>query len=150
MRIVRLIRLVKLWKFVEEALQKRKQKQGEEGDDRLGPGDDLDALLQPEDEEEEDAGTESESRVGKKLSELTTRKVIILILVMLFTRPFIAALDHTPQSKQYAVDMTSQAWHDYRAYYEVLKNTTNEAAGTIGVPAVLDEQANHLRKIYES
>ena len=40
---------------------------------------------------------------------------------MLFTRPFIASLDPTPQSKQYAIDLTSQAWLEkYNLRKEIL------------------------------
>jgi hypothetical protein len=40
-------------------------------------------------EAEEEVKVPEESKVGKKLSDLTTRRVIILVLVMLFSQSFL-------------------------------------------------------------
>eukprot|EP00753_Platysulcus_tardus_P010626 PLAT2913.1.p2 GENE.PLAT2913.1~~PLAT2913.1.p2 ORF type:complete len:895 (+),score=492.34 PLAT2913.1:104-2788(+) len=72
-RLVRLVRLVKLYKHVK-------------GED--------------DDEEEEVEAAHEPSKVGKRLSERTTRGLIILVLTMLFVLPFISptALD-TPTNE---------------------------------------------------
>lgn len=76
-RIIRLVRIVKLYKAHLERKRKREQA-------LLAPGERN--VFQDEGEEEGAAGTE-ESRVGKKLSELTTRRVILMVLLMLFAVP---------------------------------------------------------------
>ena len=50
---------------------------------------------------------DSESKVGKKLSEFTTRKVVILVLVMLFTSPIFSVSTYLeePNSYNYGLDM---------------------------------------------
>lgn len=108
-RIIRLIRLVKVYKTYKTAIDQKdggRQKDRTEKDAALpGEGDD-DDLLKEEDPDEDaplkrdgnlqrerDGGLEknrppdAETRVGKKLSDMTTRRVIILVLVMLFIMP---------------------------------------------------------------
>jgi len=90
-RIIRLVRLVKLYKQAQMQMNKQdKKKEGEEEEDVM------DKLVrekqQREREEMEKKGgtpqvTPTESKVGKKLSDLTTRRVIILVLVMMFSVP---------------------------------------------------------------
>eukprot|EP00927_Polykrikos_kofoidii_P042074 TRINITY_DN35945_c0_g1_i1.p1 TRINITY_DN35945_c0_g1~~TRINITY_DN35945_c0_g1_i1.p1 ORF type:complete len:972 (+),score=167.68 TRINITY_DN35945_c0_g1_i1:250-3165(+) len=112
-RIIRLIRLVKLYKSYMMAVDRKrraleelaaKAKRGNPllaanvrksevrktipGEDMLGPqlsGDGM-PVADSEDDSKEEA-TESETRVGKKLSDMTTRRVIVLVLVMLFAMP---------------------------------------------------------------
>jgi len=50
---------------------------------------------------------DSESKVGKKLSEFTTRKVVILVLVMLFTSPIFSVSTYLeePNSYNYGLEM---------------------------------------------
>jgi len=109
-RIIRLLRLVKLYKTYKTALE---QKDGRWSTRRgsteraAPPGEGEDDDLFDDDEEEGEvtkqvSATEglqadkpekpppkpkAETRVGKKLSEMTTRRVIILVLVMLFIMP---------------------------------------------------------------
>ena len=102
LRLIRLIRIVKLYKQyidqqqrkrVKAALEAKRKRMKEEGLDaprKRRPGEE-ESLLEIDDDElaaggiEEDAG--SESRVGKKLSDMTTRRVIILVLTMLLIVP---------------------------------------------------------------
>lgn len=77
-RLVRLFRIVKLYKkYVQFQAEKANQKTSALKDDAFD-----------DDDEEEDADDEAEeeeqSRVGQTLSELTTRRVIIGVLCMLF------------------------------------------------------------------
>jgi hypothetical protein len=46
-----------------------------------------DAINKQEEEEEEEVKVPEESKVGKKLSDLTTRRVILLVLAMMFSVP---------------------------------------------------------------
>jgi class 3 adenylate cyclase len=65
--------------------------------------------------EEELSG--AESRVGKKLSEKTTQRVFILVLVMLFGTPMLNPGNHfmlLPTSAQYGADVIYKAWADYQ------------------------------------
>lgn len=72
-RIVRLVRVVKLykaWQMKRDAARAKKNN-----------------LLRDEDEDEDDNGSTQETRVGQRLSDLTTRRVIIGVLTMLFCLP---------------------------------------------------------------
>jgi len=77
-RVIRLVRIIKLWKAIQDAkMEKKRREANGEVDDW---GDDAD-----------DKKIEGrESRVGQKLSEMTTRRVIILVLTMLLALPFFA------------------------------------------------------------
>jgi len=60
--------------------------------------------------------TQGESRVGRKLSERTTQRVILLVLAMLFVVPQIGAgeeHDRMSDSAQYGANVIYQAWMDY-------------------------------------
>ena len=77
-RVIRLIRIFKLFKTIQYSLNQRKQQR------RASPGDDDDWL----DVDLEDRHNDKESRVGRKLSELTTRKVITSLSNYLVICPF--------------------------------------------------------------
>lgn len=65
LRIVRLLRLNKLYKNSEKFIEKKKEKSMKEKENNI------------------EFNKPSESNVGKQLSELTTRRVIILVLLMM-------------------------------------------------------------------
>tara|TARA_B110000285_G_C15097134_1_gene602727 strand:- start:1743 stop:1967 length:225 start_codon:yes stop_codon:yes gene_type:complete len=44
---------------------------------------------------------QQESKVGKKLSDFTTRKVVILVLVMLFTSPIFTTATYLEEPNTY-------------------------------------------------
>lgn len=67
-RIVRLIRIVKLYKNAKIAMEKRQKNEDE-------------------DELFKDVPVGKESRVGKQMSEVTMRRVIIIVLALLFVLP---------------------------------------------------------------
>ena len=50
---------------------------------------------------------DNESKVGKKLSDFTTRKVVILVLVMLFTSPIFSVSTYLeePNTYNYGLEM---------------------------------------------
>eukprot|EP00450_Noctiluca_scintillans_P007055 CAMPEP_0194486964 /NCGR_PEP_ID=MMETSP0253-20130528/7420_1 /TAXON_ID=2966 /ORGANISM="Noctiluca scintillans" /LENGTH=927 /DNA_ID=CAMNT_0039327117 /DNA_START=21 /DNA_END=2804 /DNA_ORIENTATION=+ len=106
-RVIRLIRIFKLFKTIQYSLNQRKQHR------RASPGDDDDWL----DVDLEDRRNDKESRVGKKLSELTTRKVILLVLTMMLGLPFLL-LDEVlqlPLSSNYGVDIVNRKFTEYLA-----------------------------------
>ena len=53
---------------------------------------------------------DKESKVGKKLSDFTTRKVVILVLVMLFTSPFFTVTTYLeePNSYNYGLELVKR------------------------------------------
>lgn len=79
-RVIRLVRILKLYKAVLEAKRKKRRRFN-------GPGEDDDWW---DDSDDTDVTMElRESRVGKKLSDLTTRRVIALVLVMMLALPLL-------------------------------------------------------------
>lgn len=92
-RLVRLIRIVKLYKHASKALEK-------EDDDDITQ-EELEQINQKNNEED----IPKESKVGQKLSDLTTRRVIVIVLIMMFSIP-ILSLDtyrETPNFFQYGL-----------------------------------------------
>jgi len=110
-RVLRLVRILKLYKAYYEARQERLRRQREKEmqlKEGMNPGDDDDDWddedLQGEDEKEPQV--ERESRVGKKLSEMTTRRTICLILAMLLVLPQLVTEvgDQVPFSAEFGAD----------------------------------------------
>merc|ERR1719487_2424350 len=68
-----------------------------------------------EEEREEELQGLQESRVGKKLSEMTTRRVIILVLTMLLVLPFLQTDDSSnpPQTPWFAADNVYELWGEW-------------------------------------
>jgi hypothetical protein len=86
-RLIRLVRIFKLWKQVEnrnEAARKNAQMKELESLNET-------AVMGGASVEVKDPAAESETRVGKKLMEMTTRRVILIVLVMLLATPFLTA-----------------------------------------------------------
>lgn len=94
-RLIRLIRIVKLYKHAQKAMiqQQEMRKQHEEEEEHahehaINPiSMDPNAVQEEEEEVEEEIKVPEESKVGKKLSDLTTRRVILLVLAMMFSVP---------------------------------------------------------------
>mmetsp|Transcript_37630 Transcript_37630/g.66914 ORF Transcript_37630/g.66914 Transcript_37630/m.66914 type:complete len:1000 (+) Transcript_37630:70-3069(+) len=98
-RVIRLVRILKLYKaFLEARAQKKRQQEMQDGDE-----DDWDEVDVKENQEHL---PQKESRVGKRLSEMTTRRVIILVLSMLLVLPQLEAesSEQLGTSAQYGVD----------------------------------------------
>jgi len=94
-RLVRLIRIVKLYKHASKALVKDEENELSKEE-----------LEQLENKRAEDA-IPQESHVGRKLSDLTTRRVIVIVLIMMFSFP-ILVLDtykEDPNSFQYGLQL---------------------------------------------
>jgi len=107
-RMLKLVRLLKLYKAYYEAQQRRAEQARMKA---RGEEDDWD---EADYEAVENAETKNnESRIGKKLSEMTTRKLIGLILAMLCVLPLLSVetANQTPFSVMYGADQVMQAFH---------------------------------------
>mmetsp|Transcript_15315 Transcript_15315/g.44278 ORF Transcript_15315/g.44278 Transcript_15315/m.44278 type:complete len:969 (-) Transcript_15315:124-3030(-) len=136
-RVLRLVRILKLYKAYYEAKARERQKRQET---KKGPGDDDDW------DEEDLAGGEKkfdvqdkESRVGRKLSEMTTRRVIVLILAMLLGLPMMQAemSDQNPFSVWYGAD---DVW---QKFMELTRSSNNATSGVRG-----EYETSLLRYVY--
>lgn len=111
-RVIRLVRILKLYKAYYEAKQREKEKAQRHSE---GPGDEDDWDEFDMEEGEEEQQNQRESRVGKKLSEMTIRRVIILVLTMLLVFPFLMPVtaDQHASSAFYAADNVYQTFRFY-------------------------------------
>jgi len=114
-RVIRLVRILKLYKTflaAQEAKRKKALKaSGGAADDEDDWGDD--EMQAAEEKGKGDQGTES--RVGKKLSDITTRRVICLVLTMLMVFPILRA-DGSQQlatSGWYGADNVQTSFQDF-------------------------------------
>lgn len=107
-RLIRLIRVVKLYKSATQAQVKEEQKLKTGNEDPVYSR--VDAL-QSEANKQVDINAamneQKESKVGKKLSDYTTRKVIILVLAMLFSQPLtsVGTYFEDPSSFEYGLNL---------------------------------------------
>lgn len=117
-RVLRLVRILKLYKAYYEADRERKRRRQAalQGKNKENDDDEWDE----EDVVQADAAVSAEmqhqeSTLGKKLSEMTTRRVIILILVMLILMPLLQKdeIDQLPVSTAYGSNIVMNAFQDY-------------------------------------
>eukprot|EP00397_Hematodinium_sp_SG-2012_P009746 GEMP01009838.1.p1 GENE.GEMP01009838.1~~GEMP01009838.1.p1 ORF type:complete len:486 (+),score=80.16 GEMP01009838.1:128-1585(+) len=101
-RVVRLVRVVKLYKAWLDV-----QRRNQQADDAPRP---------VEEEDDDSEVLHQESRVGKRLSELTTQRVIILVISMLVGGGLLSFDETTVlgQSAQVGIDSIYQSWARYR------------------------------------
>lgn len=107
LRVVRLIRLSRIIRALQWFLLTTSR--GRLGDDPAGLG----RFVGPG--ESAELAKQAESRVGKKLSERTTQRVILLVLTMLVGVPQLNLGEFTimvGDSAQYGADIIYQAWQD--------------------------------------
>eukprot|EP00931_Biecheleriopsis_adriatica_P121080 TRINITY_DN9615_c0_g2_i1.p1 TRINITY_DN9615_c0_g2~~TRINITY_DN9615_c0_g2_i1.p1 ORF type:complete len:1000 (-),score=197.31 TRINITY_DN9615_c0_g2_i1:267-3266(-) len=169
-RIIRLMRLVKLYRAYRLAVEKRKEaeakaqkelKPGEEMDEYGEEGESLMDGNENEDDIHEDHNTSSqeqtgaepkaEMRVGKKLSDMTTRRVIILVLVMLISlsnfspagNVFITA-DEFQDSAKYGSDLVYSRWRSWCGSSNSSQPWCFESLETPAGPDRLDRYRNRL------
>lgn len=111
-RVIRLVRIAKLYKAIYEV----------SGRGRLAS---YKGRLH-DDDDDDNPSKGSESRVGKKLSDITTRRVIILVLSMLIILPYLSPDESfkMPSSGNYGAD---EVWLAFR---KVLNTTGTDAAAT--------------------
>jgi len=139
-RVIRLVRILKLYKALYEARQRQKAKQeaelrGEEPDDADWDEEDIE-------EQSKEKEKNNESRVGKKLSDMTTRRVIILVLTMLLVFPLLKAdaVNQLTTSGWYGADNVLQNYEKFLKSPEALNNLTFSRA---------DREATHSFQDYE-
>ena len=107
-RLIRLIRVVKLYKSATQAQVKEEQKLKSSNEDPVYERvDALQSQAQSKDINSAIKDGEKESKVGKKLSDFTTRKVIILVLAMLFSQPLtsVGTYIDDPSSYEYGLSL---------------------------------------------
>jgi len=112
-RVLRLVRILKLYKAYYDAQIRKKRreerlKNGLQEQDAFGEWDDEDL------DEDTKPQKINESRVGKKLSEMTTRRVICLILAMLLLLPFLAVDSVSSNSADYGADFIMDIYKHYQ------------------------------------
>lgn len=109
-RVIRLVRILKLYKAVQEQRKYKSMKRELlPGEEELWDENDLG-------EEVDTNHVQRESRVGKRLSELTTRRVIVLVLTMMLIMPLLQ-MDSTTQlpfSASFAADLVQEALERYQ------------------------------------
>mmetsp|Transcript_31950 Transcript_31950/g.56407 ORF Transcript_31950/g.56407 Transcript_31950/m.56407 type:complete len:1044 (-) Transcript_31950:87-3218(-) len=181
-RIIRLMRLVKLYKTYKTHMEEKEKHKGHHGHGDDGrphrgsrnsqtPGEDLDEEdfheAEQDDHEHKDGDKnknekkqepQAETRVGKKLGDMTTRRVIILVLVMLFCMPQFLPSSHGFEDFRSSVDMGMEFVYDTFRQYCLVNSTS--AANAHELPwclhpnilqsgyASTDAQAR-ARKLYE-
>mmetsp|Transcript_39516 Transcript_39516/g.113706 ORF Transcript_39516/g.113706 Transcript_39516/m.113706 type:complete len:980 (+) Transcript_39516:112-3051(+) len=104
-RVIRLLRLIRILKLYKHILDMRRRMKDD--DDKTGPG-----------RESPDEEVYAESRVGQKLSQMTTQKVIVLILSMLIMLPIISVeawFRETPTAAQYGADVVNTVYQECRS-----------------------------------
>lgn len=112
-RVVRLMRLIRLIRLMKVGRGNYDQKAGPE------PGESADW--------EEDDGLDKESAVSKKLSEMTTRRVIMLVLVIMIVLPFFQTDEYNESltnSAQYGINALYRRWIDDLNYYQPWINSS--------------------------
>lgn len=134
-RLVRLIRLIRIVKLYKRAIEVQEDKKYD-----IHPGQDWGH------DDEDDIGSGKESAVSKKLSEMTTRRVILLVLTMLFVLPWFqtnAYADNIAKSAQYGADTIFIKWRNSLEGlpdYDFLRANDTVPANYFG---------SHKRKLYE-
>mmetsp|Transcript_104128 Transcript_104128/g.184910 ORF Transcript_104128/g.184910 Transcript_104128/m.184910 type:complete len:954 (+) Transcript_104128:67-2928(+) len=109
-RVLRLVRILKLYKAYYEERQNKLRKQREAAEGKSPGDDDWDDEEAPEDQVPE----AQESTLGKKLSEMTTRKLIMLILALLIVLPLLTMDQiYTPYATEYGVNSVLHNFQDY-------------------------------------
>lgn len=122
-RVLRLVRILKLYKALYEAGRERARRKQQaalrataKGEDDEWDEQDDEALVDAEETAVQNQAGQ-ESTLGKKLSEMTTRRVIILILAMMVILPLLQVDDFTqsPFSAEYGADQVMESFKDYDA-----------------------------------
>ncbi|CAE7237316.1 cya [Symbiodinium natans] len=170
-RIIRLMRLVKLYKAYWVAMEKKKEEEARKqkllelkpGETIQEPtesrsefqvrqdGEDSDDF-EGEDAQREEDEPKQETRVGKKLSDMTTRRVIVLVLVMLVVLPqfepsgnmFISTADFQ-ESAKFAADLIYERWRSWCGGH----NTTGQPWCFSALQTPTENQQDHYRNRFE-
>jgi hypothetical protein len=127
-----MLRIVKLYKASTNAVKEKKE--GEENEEEEF----LQEMMRKKAEEENKRGEEDlpeESKVGKQLSEVTTRKVIIMVLVVMLSVPLFSVSTYITETKSFQLGLDfiatfdddyngtafSNAFNSYRDFHSTLR-----------------------------
>lgn len=123
-RVIRLVRILKLYKAVYDA-RREKRIENPELDD-WGEDEDAEARAKRLAAEQH----VKESRVGRKLSEMTTRRVILLVLTMLLVMPFLQTDNSSlpPLAAFYGADDVFERWKEWNDSQSLEDRTLYERA----------------------
>ncbi|CAE8647900.1 unnamed protein product, partial [Polarella glacialis] len=110
-RVLRLVRIIKLYKAYYDRRQEKRRRAREANEGKAPAEDDWG----DEEADEEREERSQESQVGKKLSEMTTRRVICLILAMLLVLPQLEkeTSDLVPFSAEYGASVVYDNFKTY-------------------------------------
>ena len=123
-RLVRLIRIVKLYKNAHKAMEQKKKRE---------------AMLLGKTMSEEQTETEmqnekieipEQSNVGKKLSDLTMKRVIVVVLTMLFTLPFLTSSTYIAEEESFLFGL--EMINDYSPYSKPFNTTFDDYVDILG------------------
>eukprot|EP00929_Paragymnodinium_shiwhaense_P049280 TRINITY_DN24868_c0_g1_i1.p1 TRINITY_DN24868_c0_g1~~TRINITY_DN24868_c0_g1_i1.p1 ORF type:complete len:985 (+),score=150.21 TRINITY_DN24868_c0_g1_i1:265-3219(+) len=105
-RVIRLVRILKLYKAIYEANSGKMSNDTRDEDDDWG-----DADLEKKDFHEP-TGVQEQTLVGKKLAQLTIRRVICLVLLMMLILPLLRVelTERLPLSASYGADRVMQTY----------------------------------------
>lgn len=139
-RVLRLVRILKLYKAIFEARQAQKKKKEMQERMKKGevePGMDDDWEMTDDAQDKVAVMQKGESRVGKRLSDMTTRKVILLVLLMMAILPMLQVTEEQKYgfAPLYGADMV----HDSFQRWDVARKNASETPSRI----------IQLRRMYE-
>jgi len=128
-RVLRLIRILKIYKAYYDAQARKKylaaakerDKEKQPGQDDEWDDEELDEGFEEGEEQKAQQVDMGESRVGRKLSEMTTRRVICLILAMLLVLP----LMRTEQAEQSAFSANFGADNVWQKFQDSLTDESS-------------------------
>eukprot|EP00927_Polykrikos_kofoidii_P071957 TRINITY_DN68136_c0_g1_i1.p1 TRINITY_DN68136_c0_g1~~TRINITY_DN68136_c0_g1_i1.p1 ORF type:complete len:965 (-),score=134.27 TRINITY_DN68136_c0_g1_i1:722-3616(-) len=143
-RVVRVLRLVRILKLYKAVYDMRNEQQAEKKD--AVPNRSKPASVKPGTEDDwdnmdvEEKGVFEQSQVGKKLSALTIRRVICLVLLMMLILPLMRVDNVLPTSSDYGADLV------YQAFKRMMNSTMIQDVSDV---AFLGEPAEMSRHKYE-
>ncbi len=108
-RLIRMLRIVKLYKHTNTVLGKRTDSEGNEEDVFIQQMLDERAI---ENGSNEDVTMPEESKIGKVLSDVTTKKVIIIVLIVMLSVPLFSFNTYVTETKSFAMGLDFMATYD--------------------------------------
>ena len=103
-RLIRMLRIVKLYKHSNAVLAKKEVTEEDEDDEILN--DMMQRQAENNHEEDElDGSVPQESKLGKAMSDVTTKKVIIIVLLVMLTVPIFAFDTYLSETTSYKIGL---------------------------------------------
>ena len=126
-RLIRMLRIVKLYKHSNAVLAKKEATEDDEDDEILNAMMQKQAEENPEDEM--DGSVPQESKLGKAMSDVTTKKVIIIVLLVMLTVPIFSFDTYLSETTSYKIglDLITLYDNDYTgsSFKKVYDNYVN-------------------------